>query len=144
MRTHSWQSVSLNLNCVRSISVIYFETEIPNLVCGYTLGRRVSHTVSGVIVILTLSSDPSSRKIVSRAYILYCFKVGIVDTCKGASVQLGHFELDLWQISYIIGGRNPTFRAWIQLGVVECHTLFIDHCVSFIKTYCLWGYFINL
>ena len=81
MRTHSWQSVSLNLNCVWSISVIYFETGIPNLVCGYTLGRRVSHTVSGVIVILTLSSDPSSRKIVSRAYILYCFKVGIVDTC---------------------------------------------------------------
>ena len=34
----------------------------------------MSHTVSGVI--LTLSSDPSSRKIVSRAYILYCFKVG--------------------------------------------------------------------
>ena len=40
-------------------------------------GRRVSHTVSGVTVILTLSSDPSSRKIVSRAYILYCFKVGM-------------------------------------------------------------------
>ena len=45
-------------------------------------GRRVSHTVSwggggGVAVILTLSSDPNSRKIVSRAYILYCFKVGI-------------------------------------------------------------------
>ena len=32
-------------------------------------GRRVSHTVSGVTVIMTLSSDPSSRKIVSRAYI---------------------------------------------------------------------------
>ena len=41
-------------------------------------GRRVSHTVSGVTVILTLSSDPSSRKIVSRAYIMYCFKVGIL------------------------------------------------------------------
>ena len=74
--THSWQSVSLNLNCVRSISVIQFETGIL-LVCGYTLGRRVSHTVSAVTVILTLSSDPSSRKIVSRAYILYCFKIGI-------------------------------------------------------------------
>ena len=45
--------------------------------CGYTLGRRVSHTVSGVTVILTLSSDPSFRKTESRAYILHCFKVGI-------------------------------------------------------------------
>ena len=26
---------------------------------------------------LALSSDPSSRKIMSRVYILYCFKVGI-------------------------------------------------------------------
>ena len=40
-------------------------------------GRRVPHTVSGVTVIFTLSSDPSSRNIVSRAYIWYCFKVGI-------------------------------------------------------------------
>ena len=41
-------------------------------------GHRVPHTVSRVTVILTLSSDPSSRKIVSRAYILYMyFKVGI-------------------------------------------------------------------
>ena len=39
----------------------------------------MSHTVSEVTVILTLSSDPSSRKIVSRAYILYCFKVGITN-----------------------------------------------------------------
>ena len=37
----------------------------------------MSHTVSGVTVIFALSSDPSSRKIVSRVYILYCFKVGI-------------------------------------------------------------------
>ena len=36
----------------------------------------------------------------------------------------GHFELDLWHISYIIGGRNPKFNMWIHLGVVECHTLF--------------------
>ena len=42
---------------------------------------------------------------------------------------LGHFELDLWHISYIIGGRNPEISAWIHLGVVVCHTLFIDHCV---------------
>ena len=38
----------------------------------------------------------------------------------------------------------PKFSVWMILGVVECHTLFIDHCVSFMKIYCLWGYFINL
>ena len=43
------------------------------------LGRRVSHTVSGVTAILTLSSDPTSGEIMSRAYILYCFKVGNPD-----------------------------------------------------------------
>ena len=112
-------------------------------------GRRGSHTVSGVTVILTLSSDPSFRKIVSRAYILYCFKVGIPNLDCGYMLgcQSGwdHFELDLWHISYIIfGGRNPEVSVWILLGVVECHTLFIDHCVSFMKIYCLWGCFINL
>ena len=50
----------------------------------------------------------------------------------------GHFELDLWHTSYIIGGKNPKFSVWIYLGVAECHTLFIDHCVSFMKIYCLW------
>ena len=57
-------------------------------------GRRVSHTVSGVTVILTLSSDPSSREIVSRAYTLYCFL-----------------------------GRNPKFRLWIHVRVLECLVL---------------------
>ena len=114
-------------------------------------GRRVSHTVSGVTVILTLSSDPSSRKIVSRAYIWYCFKVGIPNLdcgymlgCQSVPYWLGLLDLDLWHISYIIGGRNPKFIVWIHLGVVECHTLFIDHCVSLMKIHCLWGYFINL
>ena len=40
----------------------------------------------------------------------------------------GLFELDLGHISYIIGGRNPTFSVWIHLGVVECHTLFMSQC----------------
>ena len=57
-------------------------------------GRSVSHTVSGVTVTLTLSSDPSSRKIVSRAYILYCFKVGILK-----------------------------FRLWIHVRMPECPVL---------------------
>ena len=65
-----------------------------------------------------------------------------MDTCLGARVSRtgwGHFELDLWHISYIIGGRNTKFSVWIHLGVVECHTLFIDHCVSFMKICCLYG-----
>ena len=56
----------------------------------------------------------------------------------------GHFELDLWHISYIIDGRDPKFSVWIHLGVAECHTLFIDHCVSLMKIFCRLGYFINL
>ena len=115
------------------------------------LGHRVSHTVSGVTVILTLSSDPSSKKIVSKANLLYCLEVGIPNLecgnmlgCQSVSYWLGSLELDLWHISYIIGGRNPKFSVWIHLGVVECHTLVIDHCVALMKIYCLWGYFINL
>ena len=87
----------------------------------------------------------------SRAYIWYCFKVGIPNLDCGymfgprvSRTGWGHFELDLWHISYIIRGRNPKFSVWIRLRVVECHTLFIDHCVSFMKIYCLGGYFINL
>ena len=112
-------------------------------------GRRVSHAVSGVTVILTLSSDSCSRKIVSRAYILYCFKVGIPNLYCGYMLGCQSvpywftLNLTIWNISYIIGGRNRK-SVWIHLGVVECHTLFIDHCVSYMKIYCLLGYFINL
>ena len=56
---------------------------------------------------------------------------------------LGHFELDLCHISYIIGGRNPKFSVKIHLGVVECHTLFIDHCVSFMK-FIVFGYILSI
>ena len=112
-------------------------------------GRRVSVSgVTVVTVILILSSGPNSRKIVSRAYILYCFKVVIPNLefghmlgCQSVPYWLGHFELDLWHISYIIGGRNPKFSVWIHLGVVECHTLSIDHRVSFIKNLLSLGVF---
>ena len=53
----------------------------------------------------------------------------------------GHFELYPWYISYIIGGRNLKLSVWIHLGVVECHTLFIDHCISFIKNQLSLGVF---
>ena len=44
---------------------------------------------------------------------------------------LGHFELDLWHISYINGGRNPKFSVWIHHGVVEGHTLFRSLCLIY-------------
>ena len=85
-------------------------------------GRRVSHTASGDTVILTLSSDPSSRKIVSRAYILYCFKVGISNLDCG--YMLGCQSVPFWlgvtlnltlAIFYIIYGRSPKLSVWIHL-----------------------------
>ena len=102
------------------------------------LGRRVSHTVSGVIVILTLSSDPSSMKFVSRANILYCFEVGIPNLdcgymlgCQNVPYRLGSLLTSpLAHLLYYWRLRNPQFSVWIHLGVVECRTLIIDQYVS--------------
>ena len=56
---------------VRSISPIFFEVGIPNLVCGYILGlRSVAHHFQ-VTVTMTLTYDLVFRIIVSRAYLLY-------------------------------------------------------------------------
>ena len=57
----------------------------------------MSHTVSWVTVILTLSSDPNSGKIVSRAYILYCFKVGMTGIPKlDCGYMLGCQSVPYW------------------------------------------------
>ena len=54
---------------VRSISPIFFEVGIPNLVCGYILGwRSVTYHFR---VTVTLTSDLVLRIIVSGAYHLY-------------------------------------------------------------------------
>ena len=54
---------------VRSISPIFFEVGIPNLVCGYILGwRSVAYHFR---VTVTLTSDLVLRIIVSGAYLLY-------------------------------------------------------------------------
>ena len=131
------------------VSGAYMLHTLRHLVYGYTLGSQ-SVTYSFVVtVILTLSSDPSYKKTESRAYILYCFKLGIPNLdcghMLGCQTHTGwsHFEHDLWHISYIIGGRNPKFIVWIHLGVVECHTLIIDHCLIYENLLSL-GYFINL
>ena len=51
----------------------------------------------------------------------------------------GHFDLDLWNISYIVGDRNLKFSEWIYLVVAECQTLFLDHCDLH-----LWSQYVNL
>ena len=56
---------------VRSISPIFFEVGIPNLVCGYILGWRSVAYHFWVTVTLTLTSDLVLRIIVSGAYLLY-------------------------------------------------------------------------
>ena len=56
---------------VRSISPIFCEVGIPNLVCGYILGWRSVAYHFRVTVILTLTSDLVFRIIVSAAYLLY-------------------------------------------------------------------------
>ena len=56
---------------VRSISPIFFEVGIPNLVNGYILGRGSVAYHFRVTVTLTLTSDLVFRIIVSGAYLLY-------------------------------------------------------------------------
>ena len=56
---------------VRSISPVFFEVGISNLVCGYILGWRSVAYHFQVTVTLTLTSDLVFRIIVSGAYLLY-------------------------------------------------------------------------
>ena len=69
------QSVNLSVRPsrfrVRSISPIFFEIGIPNLVCGYILGWRSVAYHFRVTVALTLTSDLVFIIIVSGAYLLY-------------------------------------------------------------------------
>ena len=59
---------------VRSISPIFFEVGIPNLVCGYILGWRSVAYHFRVTATLTLTSDLVFRIIMSRAYLLYSLR----------------------------------------------------------------------
>ena len=65
------QSVRPSRFRVRSISPIFFEVGIPNLVCGYILGWWSVTYHFQVYVTLTLTSDLVFRIIVSGAYLLY-------------------------------------------------------------------------
>ena len=97
-------------------------------------GRRVSHTVSVATMILTLSSDPSSRKIVSRAYILYCpkFRLWIHVRVPECPVLDG-VTLDL------ISGTSPIFLAvgipnlvcGYILGLQMSHTVYTSLCLIY-------------
>ena len=65
------QSVRPSRFRVRSISPIFFEVGIPNLVCGYILRWRSAAYHFRVTVTLTLTFDLVFRIIVSGAYLLY-------------------------------------------------------------------------
>ena len=70
---------------VRSISPIYFEVGIPNLVCGYILGWGSVEYHFRVTVTLTFTSDLVFRIIVSGAYLLYYLRQGSQIWCVDAS-----------------------------------------------------------
>ena len=76
------QSVPLR---VRSISPIFFEEGIPNLVCGCILGWRSVAYQFRVTVTLTLTSDLVFRIIVSGAYLLYYLRYKSQIWCVHAS-----------------------------------------------------------
>ena len=65
------QSVRPSRFRVRSISPIFFEVGIPNLVCGYILGWWTVAYHFWVTVTLNLTSDLVFKIIVSGAYLLY-------------------------------------------------------------------------
>ena len=64
-------SVRLSRFRVRSISPIFFEVGIPNLVCRYILGWQSVAYHFRVTLTLTLTSDLVFIIIVSGAYLLY-------------------------------------------------------------------------
>ena len=70
---------------VRSISPIFFEVGILNMVCGYILGWRSVAYHFRVTVTLTLTSDLVFRIIVSGAYILYYLRYEFQIWCVDAS-----------------------------------------------------------
>ena len=76
-------SVRLSRFGDRSISPIFLEVGIPNLICGCILGWRSVAYHFLVTVILTLTSDLVFRIIVSGAYLLYYlrkeFQIWFVD-----------------------------------------------------------------
>ena len=125
--------------------------------CGYTLGSQSVAYCFWVTV--TLTSDPRHSKTVCRAYIVYCFQEGIpkcrvwihVGVPECPVLFWGYFDLDLWHISYIIGGRIPNLVCGYNLGlqsVTHCFCFF-DHC-GLDLWYHLWksivfgGFFVTL
>ena len=77
-----------------AISLILFEAEFPYVMIGHILGLPSV----GYCFKVTLTSDLSSRNIVSGAYLQY------------------------------FRGRNTKFGVHIHLGILECQILFLGHC----------------
>ena len=90
-----------------------------------------------VTVILSLSSDPSSRKIVSRAYILYCFKVGIQNLDCGymlgcQSVLVGvTLNLTSGTSPILLAVGIPNLVCGYILGCRVSHTVYSSLCLIY-------------
>ena len=65
----AYSNCTVRPSVVRSISPIFFEVGIPNLVCGYIAGWRSVAYHFRVTVTLTLTSDLVFRIIVFGAYL---------------------------------------------------------------------------
>ena len=96
---------------VRSISPIFFEVGIPNLVCGYILRwRSVAYYFR---VTVTLASDLVFRIIVSRAYLIL-FEVGISNLVCGC----------------ILGWRSVMYHNWVTVTLNLTSDLVFRNCIE--------------
>ena len=96
---------------VRSISPIFFEVGIPNLVCGYILGwRSVTYHFR---VTVTLTSDLVFKIIVSGAYLIL-FEVGISNLVCG----------------YILGWRSVVYHIWVTVTLNLTSDLVSRNCIE--------------
>ena len=93
-------------------------------------------------VTVTCTSDLALIIIVSGAYLLFFFEIGIPNFVCECILGWWSVLYQLWvtvtltsdlvfleklcpeQISYIIKGRNPKFGVWMQLLMAECHLPF--------------------
>ena len=125
--------------CVQSISLIFFEVGITNLVCICILGW--GSVTYHFWVNMTLTSDLDLIIIVSGAYLLYYLRLESQFWCVNASWDNGvsctiYGSLWPWpltlfleklcpeHISYIIKGRNPKFGVDATFDDRVSHTIF--------------------
>ena len=96
---------------VRSISPIFFEVGIPNLVCGYILGWRSVASHFRVTVTLTLTSDLVFR---TRSISLILYEVGISNLVCGC----------------ILGRRSVAYHHWVTVTLNLTSDLVFRNCIE--------------